>query len=281
MPSPPTSRTRGVERLPLVELQAVDEQPLALPDAVLLAADGDDRVAHLVETRAGEAREGRSVAESALRDSSPHSDMGTYPHSSLGHLLAFRLGLGLLEAAASGSGAPSSATGTSPLVERRRRLLPPPAAARATPRLLLPGSRPVPRRAPRLRPRPRLRLRRQLRARARARAPLRARAPSGRRDRPAGGGSSSFRPASCDRGRRATPAGSSSSPPAPAARRPRPPTARPRSRPRPHARPRPPCPRPEPRPTPESRRPSGRGACGSASRLPPRPSAARPSSPCA
>jgi hypothetical protein len=30
----------------VVELHAVDEQPLALTDAVLLAADGDDRVAH-------------------------------------------------------------------------------------------------------------------------------------------------------------------------------------------------------------------------------------------
>ena len=38
-----------IERLALVGLQAVDEQPLALPDAVLLAADGDDRVAHVVE----------------------------------------------------------------------------------------------------------------------------------------------------------------------------------------------------------------------------------------
>ena len=35
-----------IERLPLVRLQVVDEQPLALLDAVLLAADGDDRVAH-------------------------------------------------------------------------------------------------------------------------------------------------------------------------------------------------------------------------------------------
>src|SRR5579862_5990583 len=35
-----------VEGLALIGFQAVDEQPLALLDAVLLAADGDDRVAH-------------------------------------------------------------------------------------------------------------------------------------------------------------------------------------------------------------------------------------------
>src|SRR5262249_22896544 len=35
-----------VEGLALLGLQAVDEQPLALLDAVLLAPDGDDRVAH-------------------------------------------------------------------------------------------------------------------------------------------------------------------------------------------------------------------------------------------
>src|SRR5262249_45730891 len=41
------------EGLALVGLEAVDEQPLALADAVLLAADGDDRVAHVQEeTRA-------------------------------------------------------------------------------------------------------------------------------------------------------------------------------------------------------------------------------------
>ena len=42
-----------LDRRALVDAQAVDEQPLALLDAVLLAAETDDRVrAHGVETRA-------------------------------------------------------------------------------------------------------------------------------------------------------------------------------------------------------------------------------------
>ena len=36
----------GRERLAVLGVDAVDEQALALVDAVLLAADGDDRVAH-------------------------------------------------------------------------------------------------------------------------------------------------------------------------------------------------------------------------------------------
>src|SRR5947208_7841091 len=51
-----------LDRRALVGAQAVDEQPLALLDAVLLAAETDDRVgAHGVETRAGRPRIG-SVA---------------------------------------------------------------------------------------------------------------------------------------------------------------------------------------------------------------------------
>ena len=37
---------RRRERRAVLEREAVDEQALALADAVLLAADGDDRVAH-------------------------------------------------------------------------------------------------------------------------------------------------------------------------------------------------------------------------------------------
>src|SRR6266545_8382591 len=57
---PAQEEERGMERLALVGLDAVDEQPFALADAVLLATHRDDRVAlHLVRTRA-RARE-RSV----------------------------------------------------------------------------------------------------------------------------------------------------------------------------------------------------------------------------
>src|SRR6266545_2557625 len=57
---PAQEEERGMERLALVRLDAVDEQPFALADAVLLATHRDDRVAlHLVRTRA-RARE-RSV----------------------------------------------------------------------------------------------------------------------------------------------------------------------------------------------------------------------------
>src|SRR4029079_13866941 len=51
-----------LESRALVRAQAVDEQPLSFGDAVLLAAETDDRVgAHGVETRAGRPRVG-SVA---------------------------------------------------------------------------------------------------------------------------------------------------------------------------------------------------------------------------
>src|SRR5581483_4375186 len=61
----PDEQDARVERLPLVGLQAVDEQPLALLDAVLLPADGDDRVAHSVEN-AEPARIGRAPRTGAV-----------------------------------------------------------------------------------------------------------------------------------------------------------------------------------------------------------------------
>ena len=55
----------GLERLALVGAQAVDDQRLALADAVLLAAETDDRVVHNVENAAGEAREPQAEPASA------------------------------------------------------------------------------------------------------------------------------------------------------------------------------------------------------------------------
>jgi hypothetical protein len=67
----------------LVLVQAVDEQPLALADAVLLSGNLDDRVGHVSEGRRGpEARESpRMIADYARFEaskSSIHSDIGTY-----------------------------------------------------------------------------------------------------------------------------------------------------------------------------------------------------------
>src|SRR6185437_3105246 len=47
------------ERLALVGLEPVHQQPLALMDAVLLATESDDRVAHSVENAGAERPRGR------------------------------------------------------------------------------------------------------------------------------------------------------------------------------------------------------------------------------
>src|SRR5205823_3592940 len=61
----------------LVGAEAVDEQPLALSDAVLLAAQTDDRVgAHGVETRALRPRQG-SVANGSCRARRPTPASGS------------------------------------------------------------------------------------------------------------------------------------------------------------------------------------------------------------
>src|SRR5262245_10678305 len=71
------------ERRALVLLQAVDEQPFAFADAVLLSGNLDDRVGHVIRRSAragcpqkpGHDTDYERFAESK---SSIHSDMGTY-----------------------------------------------------------------------------------------------------------------------------------------------------------------------------------------------------------
>ena len=73
-----------LEGLALVRADAVDEQPLALADDVLLPAHGDDRVAvglrgHSVENAGVGPASRASLAEIQSPEpiSSPHSDIGT------------------------------------------------------------------------------------------------------------------------------------------------------------------------------------------------------------
>src|SRR5439155_26570697 len=62
--------TRGGHRLALVGAEPVHRPPLALLDAVLLAADGGDRVGPLVETRASGPANRASVANLICRNRS-------------------------------------------------------------------------------------------------------------------------------------------------------------------------------------------------------------------
>src|ERR671931_785351 len=72
------------ERLAFGGAEPVDEQPLSLVDAVLLAADGDDRVAVHVTKSGPTARErGKCTYLDPDSTSSSHSDIGTYSHSPL------------------------------------------------------------------------------------------------------------------------------------------------------------------------------------------------------
>src|SRR5204862_4207347 len=78
---------RGRERLPGIGGKPVDEQPLALANAILLASEGDDCVAvglgrHSVENAGFGAREARSLAEDRAHPPlSSHWDIGTYSQS--------------------------------------------------------------------------------------------------------------------------------------------------------------------------------------------------------
>src|SRR5919197_1288474 len=72
------------ERLAFGGAEPVDEQPLSLVDAVLLAADGDDRVAVHVTKSGPTARErGKCSYFEPDSTSSSHSDIGTYSQSPL------------------------------------------------------------------------------------------------------------------------------------------------------------------------------------------------------
>src|SRR5581483_6698478 len=65
----------GIERLPFVELEVLDQQPLALADAVLLASDGNDRVAH----DKGNARFSGTKSVAATRTRRPIRTWGRSP----------------------------------------------------------------------------------------------------------------------------------------------------------------------------------------------------------
>ena len=97
-PSPPTSSTDGVNVAPSsTRDEPVDEQPLALADAVLLAADGDDRVAHvrglLTRKTRADAREPPDCSEHATSKSSAPAGIEVLDPLGHGHVTArHRLG---------------------------------------------------------------------------------------------------------------------------------------------------------------------------------------------
>ena len=69
----------GLERLALVGAHAVDDERLAVADAMLLAADSDDCVVHKRGKRGRRARERAKSSRYSLRSSrSPHSLIGVY-----------------------------------------------------------------------------------------------------------------------------------------------------------------------------------------------------------